>query len=110
MLISQGRMRRGVPLILTRWANLMMGLALLWVMQFHLSWVILVPFLLVSFYFQYQTQGTRILKSLGWFAVGAILTGSFLIPTYLKYGFAGGLGGTNEAVGFNSANVSRYWN
>src|SRR2546421_3316261 len=97
-------------LIPLRWANLMMGLALLWVMQFHLSWVILVPFLLVSFYFQYRTQGLGLLKSLGWFAIGAILTGSFLIPTYLKYGFAGGLGGTNEAVGFNSANVLRYWN
>jgi hypothetical protein len=35
-----------VPL---RWANLMMGAALLWVMQFHMSWVVLLPYVLVSF-------------------------------------------------------------
>ena len=99
--------RNLVPL---HWANLMMGLALFWVMQFHMSWVILVPFLLVSFYFQYRQQGLAVLKSLGWFAVGVILTGSFLIPTYLKYGLVGGLGSTNEAVQFNSANILSQWN
>jgi hypothetical protein len=79
-------------------------------MQFHMSWVILVPFLLVSFYFQYRQQGLAVLKSLGWFAVGVILAGSFLIPTYLKYGLVGGLGSTNEAVQFNSANILSQWN
>jgi hypothetical protein len=99
--------RKLIPL---HWANLMMGLALLWVMQFHMSWPILLPFLLVSFYFQYRTRGLDVFKSLGWFAAGAVLTGSFLIPTYLKYGLRGGLGSTNEVVQFNSANVLRSWN
>lgn len=99
--------RNLVPL---HWANLMMGLALFWVMQFHMSWVILIPFLLVSFYFQYRQQGLAVLKSLGWFALGAILTGTFLIPTYLRYGPVGGLGGTNAAVKFNSANILSQWN
>ena len=99
--------RNLVPL---HWANLMMGVALFWVMQFHMSWVILIPFLFVSFYFQYRQQRVAILKSVGWFAAGAILTGSFLIPTYLKYGLVGGLGSTNEAVKFNSANILSQWN
>src|SRR5882672_4478580 len=51
-------------LIPTHWANLMMGLALCWVMQFHMSWVILVPYLLGSLYFQYREQGRGIFKSL----------------------------------------------
>jgi len=99
--------RNLVPL---HWANLMMGLALFWVMQFHMSWVILIPFLLVSFYLQYRQQGLAVLKSLGWFAVGAVLTGSFLIPTYLRFGLVGGLGSTNAAVKFNSANILSQWN
>ena len=99
--------RNLVPL---HWANLMMGLALFWVMQFHMSWVILIPFLLVSFYFQCRQRGLAVLKSLGWFAVGAILTGGFLIPTYLRYGLVGGLGSTPRAVQFNSANILSQWN
>lgn len=87
------------------WANFMMGLALFWVMQFHMSWVILVPYLLLSFYFQYKAGG--LLKAMTWFLCGAILTGSFLVPTYLRYGLVGGLGSTNEVVKFNFTNLLR---
>jgi len=45
-----------------------------------------------------------------WFAGGALITGSFLIPTFIKYGLAEGLGGTNESVRFNSANLLRHLN
>ncbi len=92
------------------WANFMMGFALLWVMQFHLSWVILIPFLLASFYFQYQSRDRSSLPLLGWFAFGAIIAGSFLIPTYVKYGFATGMGSTSDAVHLNWSNLRSYWN
>ena len=36
------------------WANLMMGFGLAWVMQLHMSWVAMVPFLLVSIYSQWK--------------------------------------------------------
>ena len=88
----------------------MMGFALLWVMQFHLSWVVLIPFLLASFYFQYQALGRKTLPSLVWFACGAIIPGSFLIPTYLKYGFVSGMGSTGEVVQVNWNNLRSYWN
>src|ERR1044072_2754120 len=39
-------------LISRRWANFMMGLSLFWIMQFHLSWVVLLPYVALSFYFQ----------------------------------------------------------
>lgn len=93
-----------------RWANFMMGFALLWVMQFHLSWVVLVPFLLASFYFQFRTLGPNTLSSLAWFACGAIISGSFLIPTYVKYGFVSGMGSTGEVVEVNWNNLRSYWN
>ena len=52
-------------------ANFMMGLALFWVMQLHLSWIALVPFLAASVYFQIRERGAKALASLGWLA-GAV--------------------------------------
>lgn len=97
-------------LVPRQWANFMMGLALFWIMQFHLSWVVLVPFVALSFYFQIKESGREVLSSIMWFAAGAIVTGSFLVPTFIKYGLAGGLGSTNETVGFNSENLLRHLN
>lgn len=99
-----------IGIIPRRWANFMMGFALLWVMQFHLSWVVLIPFLLASFYCQYRALGPNALPSLAWFALGAIIPGSFLIPTYVKYGFFHGTGSTGEVVQFNWNNLRSYWN
>jgi hypothetical protein len=100
-------LRKGV--IPPHCANFMMGFGLLWVMQFHMSWVILIPFLLASVYFQYQSRGSISFALLGCFAVGAIIPGSFLLPTYLKYGLAG-MGGTSDLVHVNWSNVRGYWN
>ncbi len=91
-------------------ANFMMGLALFWIMQFHLSWVVLVPYVALSFYFQFKELGRGAMPSLAWFLGGAIITGSFLIPTFMKYGFAAGMGGTNATVEFNSENLWRHLN
>jgi hypothetical protein len=93
-----------------RWANFMMGLALFWIMQFHLSWVVLLPYLALSFYFQIKQSRWRVFPNLAWVAVGAACSGSFLIPTFIKFGFSGGMGGTNETVGFNSGNLWRHLN
>ena len=93
-----------------RWANFMMGSALFWVMQLHLSWVILIPFLLASFYFQYQALGRNFLPSFAWFVFGAIIPGSLLISTYIKYGFFSGMGSTGEVVQVNWNNLRSYWN
>lgn len=97
-------------LIPHRWANFLMGVGLFWVMQFHLSWVVLVPFLLVSFYLQLSSQASGLITSLAWFAFGAILPGSFLIPTILRYGLVGGLGNITQVAQFNWANVLHSWN
>ncbi|MEP6911348.1 MAG: hypothetical protein ABI923_01255 [bacterium] len=100
----------GIGVIPPRWANFMMGFALLWVMQLHLSWVVLIPFLLASFYFQYQATGRNALPLLAWLAAGAAISGFFLIPTYIKYGFVSGMGSTGDVVQVNWHNLRSYWN
>lgn len=97
-------------LIPFRLANFMMGLSLFWVMQFHLSWVILVPYFLFSLYCQYKNNGQRFLASIIWFICGAIVTGIFLIPTLLNYGLDNGMGGTNEAARLSLSNLWKHLN
>ena len=100
--------RRG---LVPRWcANLMMGFALFWVMQLHLSWVVLVPFLLASVFSQLRAGGAKALAPLGWLACGALLTGCLLAPTFLRYGAAGGAGGAGSLVAPNAGNLARVVN
>ena len=93
-----------INVIPRRWANLMMGAGLLWVMQLHLSWIVLVPFVVLSFYFQIRSRHK---SALLWFVLGAALIGSVLVPTFWRYGLSAGVG---EAVRFNRGNLIRYWN
>ena len=100
-----------VHLIPARWANFSMGFALFWVMQLHLSWVVLVPFLCASFFFQARVgQAQALAAGLGWFACGALLTGCLLAPTFVSYGVRAGAGGTGEMVAPNASNLARVLN
>lgn len=96
--------------VIAAWlANFMMGFALLWVMQLHLSWVILVPYLLLAFYYKARKGGVAFLRTLGFFALGAAGPGALLIPTYLKYGASQGTGGSMSALTLNLENVTSLW-
>lgn len=95
--------------ISSRWALFMMGFALFWVMQLHLSWILLVPYVLVAFYCQARKGAVEFLRGLGWFALGACVTGSLLLPTYLNYGLARGRGGTASAIVLNTENLTSLW-
>jgi len=90
--------------------NLSMGAALLWVMQLHLSWVVLMPFLSASVYFQLRERGTKALAPLGWLACGALLVGWLLAPTLMKYGVSAGSGGTGGMFAANFGNAARVLN
>jgi hypothetical protein len=90
-------------------ASLMMGFALFWMMQLHLSWVLLVPYVLLAFYNHARRGIAQFLRALGWFALGASVTGSLLLPTYLKYGLSKGAGGTASTVALNTENVTSLW-
>jgi len=91
------------------WANVILGFSFFWVFQLHLSWIILVPFLLASAYFQLRGFGKRIFLSIFEFLTGALLSGSLLIPTFIKYGMNMGAGGTSLNVRFNPANFLKFF-
>jgi hypothetical protein len=90
-------------------ANFMMAFGLFWAMQLHLSWALLAPYVALAFYYQARKGPGAFVRGLGCFALGAAVPGAFLVPTYLKYGFSHGAGGTASAVTFNFENLSALW-
>jgi hypothetical protein len=89
-------------------APAMMGFGLLWVMQLHLSWVILMPFVALAFWYQTKTYGKKTLGSIAGFIAGAAIPGALLLPTYLRYGFAS-VGNMKAMVEFNASNLTGYF-
>jgi hypothetical protein len=92
-----------------RLANAMMGFALFWVMQLHMSWVVLVPYALAALMFQFRESMRRGAAALAWFALGATPTAALLLPTFLKYGLAAGSGGTAGALHPSAENATAIW-
>jgi hypothetical protein len=82
-----------------------MGFALFWVMQLHLSWIVMLPFVVFSFACELRGPRKAIFRSAGYFLLGCVLTGSLLLPTLFKYGLRAGLGGTGSAVALNINNL-----
>ncbi len=77
-------------------AAALMGLGVCWVMQVHLSWVLLVPFLALAL-------AARAREGLGRFAIvaaaaaaGALVSGSLLLPTLWRFGTEAGTGGVQR--------------
>jgi hypothetical protein len=97
-------------LVGARLANFMQGFGLLWVMQLHLSWVVLAVFALASLYFQFREKGWCAARGAAWMLCGAALPGALLVPTYLKFGLAGGTGDTPAVVIFNAENLKQVLN
>jgi len=89
-------------------ADFMMGFGLFWNAQFHMSWVILLPFVLLSLYFQFRSGALYGFRSILFFALGSISTGLLILPTVLKYGLSQGSGGTEHSISFNPANLNQF--
>ena len=87
----------------------LMGFSLLWCAQFHMSYVLLAPFLAVAAAWQWK----RGLKEIAWsglnLGLGCLTTGIFVLPTYLKYGLASGSGGMAKAVHLNPGNFLSFF-
>lgn len=85
-------------------AHFIMGAALTWVMQIHLSWPLLIPYAVVA-WFSRRGDGVRhLLVNGAAFAAGALVPGLLLIPTLLRYGIHAGSGGTAENVHLHGVN------
>lgn len=65
----------------------LMGFSLTCSMQLHLSWVLLIPFVLTTLIFRICKRTLRI-TDIGMFAAGAFTGMLTLIPTLLAYGFS----------------------
>jgi hypothetical protein len=85
------------------WANTFMGFGLCWVMQLHMSWLALVPFLLFSIYSQIKEGHWKSAFSFAF--LGALPLLALLIPTFITYGLSTGKDVHGFATGFNSANA-----
>lgn len=88
-------------------ANYLMGFALGWNAQFHLSYILLFPLILISLVWKAVSMGVSLkekLWSLFTFLTGALTTYSLIIPTWIQYGFIKGSGNTAQAITFNSEN------
>jgi hypothetical protein len=89
---------------MTAWA--LMGAGLFMVLQIHMSWVLLPPFVLAAFAGVARNRGgapemprgRALARALVGFALGAIITGGLLLPTILRDGI--GAGQADGAVTF----------
>jgi hypothetical protein len=95
----------GMGLISPSLCNFMMGFSYLWILQFHLSALVLAPLILISIFFQWKKTGPKVVKSIPWMAAGSTVSAAFILPTFLKYGLAQGAGGTGSLFRLNLDNV-----
>lgn len=71
-------------------AWLMMGAGIPWVVQFHMSWVLLPAYVVVASLDQVRRNARALVQAAAAFAVGALLTGGAILPTLLRYGLSAG--------------------
>ena len=90
-------------------ANFLMGFALLWNAQFHMSYVILFPYLAYSLYRQIKSRPPDLLKNLPLFILGAFTSGVFMIPTFAVFGFTRGTGGSESVISLNPGNFNAFF-
>jgi hypothetical protein len=75
-------------------AFVLMGAALGWVMQIHLSWPLLLPYVALAWMAGWRHGVRAVAANTAALAAGLLVFGSFLIPTFLVYGIGAGSGGT----------------
>ncbi len=85
-----------------------LGFSFFWIFQFHLSWIILLPYIgYVGYANISRLYGTRnLLKSLTLFGLGLCLTALPLWPTLIKYGWQS-IEALSSNSAFNLANIAR---
>ncbi len=64
------------------------GFGLLWVYQLHLSYSLMIPFVLVVLVEEARHDWRAAARGAAWFGCGAILAGLTLVPTFVQFGLA----------------------
>jgi hypothetical protein len=64
-----------------------LGFSLLWIYQLHLSWVLLIPYILLCFYFQLKEtrKKGKLLAPVLFFILGALICSGTILPTLIRY-------------------------
>jgi len=74
-------------------AHAMMGFALLWLMQIHMSWPLVLPFAAVAWIGRWRDGVRALAMNALAFCAGALLPALALLPTIAQYGTGSGSGG-----------------
>lgn len=90
------------PLLPRRLADYLQGFGLVWVMQLHMSWTLLVPFAGIAWIA--RARRGEGLPALGGVLLGGATTGALLVPTFLSHD-AASIGSTRTALRFNPINA-----
>ncbi|HEY3876591.1 MAG TPA: hypothetical protein VGM92_14035 [Candidatus Kapabacteria bacterium] len=78
-----------VNVVSKRLSFFLMGFAICWTMQLHLSWILFGPFAALSFFYLLKGKNWRTTRiGVVSFLVGCIVSGSLLLPTLLRFGFS----------------------
>jgi hypothetical protein len=88
-----------------RLAWFLMGLGVMWVYQFHLSYSLLVPIAAAVFVLAARENPRLAVEGLGFLGLGALLSGSTVIPTLLHVGPSVVAGSTATNVVFEPHNL-----
>jgi hypothetical protein len=75
-------------------AFLLMGAATAWVLQIHMSWPLLLPYVAVAWLSGWRRGARALAVNAAGFACGLLIFGILLIPTFAVFGPSAGSGGT----------------
>jgi hypothetical protein len=89
-----------------RLSNACMGFGFFWVMQIHMSWVMLAPFGAYALYAQWKEGAWK--AALGYGTLGALPLLATLLPTYWVYGFATARNIHGYSAFFNRFNMQQF--
>lgn len=87
----------------------LMGFGIFWDMQFHQSWLLLPPFVVLALALRLRDKRFHFVHDFVSFLVGAAPLAALLVPTYLKYGFHQSQGGFRLATFFNPDNFLAFF-
>jgi hypothetical protein len=102
-------------------AFFLMGFSLMWIFQLHLSWVLLLPFIVYAFFrilfaakVSHDTPQGRPVSPIKdillyglFFCAGAVITALGLLPAILQYGISGTFAGSASNIVFNLKNLAQ---
>jgi hypothetical protein len=94
-------------LVRPAWAFFLMGLSVGWIMQFHFSYVYLLPLAAFSLVARWKKDGG--LQPMGFFLLGLAALGILILPTYLQYGFSRADSHSGFFVPFDADNFKAFF-